>query len=145
MMQKTWKMTETLGHGTHLRVPRKSYPMNTSMTGSRCFQSSLPPLDEGSLSSIRVNQNGMSKHLHTIEAVIIARSFGSSPSIASPLHFSLKKAGSFSVWWFWSVYHLLIRFLSFFKMKIGYLHFFYNLKMKFENSLFFNLRKGQSY
>ena len=32
-----WKMTETLAHGTHLRVLSESYPMNTNMTVFRWF------------------------------------------------------------------------------------------------------------
>ena len=38
MMQKNTEiMTETLAHGTHLRVLRESHPVNTNMTGSRWF------------------------------------------------------------------------------------------------------------
>ena len=42
--------------GTHLRVLSESYPMNTNMTGLRCFSKSLRPctLDKCSLSIGRV-------------------------------------------------------------------------------------------
>ena len=35
MMQK--EMTETLAYGTNLRILSESFPMNTNMTGFRCF------------------------------------------------------------------------------------------------------------
>ena len=37
IQQKALKMTETLSHGTHLRVLRKSFQMSTNMTGFRWF------------------------------------------------------------------------------------------------------------
>ena len=37
MMQKTWKMSETLANGTHLRLLTESFPMNTNMTEFRWF------------------------------------------------------------------------------------------------------------
>ena len=52
MMEKIhFKMTETLAYGTHLRVLSESYPMNTKMTGFRCFSkilASLYPSEESS-------------------------------------------------------------------------------------------------
>ena len=44
--------------GTHPRILSESYPMNTNMTGFRCFQKSLHPcdLDESSLSTGRDKQ-----------------------------------------------------------------------------------------
>ena len=49
-------MTETLAHGTYLRVLRESYPTNTNMTGFSSFKGYLRPcsLDEGSLRIGRV-------------------------------------------------------------------------------------------
>ena len=58
MMQKFLEMTETLAHGTHLRVLNESYPMNTNMTGFIWFSYIyLRPcdLDESSLSIGRLN------------------------------------------------------------------------------------------
>ena len=55
--KKLFKMTETLAHGTHLRVLCESYPMNTNMTGFRRFSiKDMHPCDsdECSLSIGRV-------------------------------------------------------------------------------------------
>ena len=45
MMQNPSKMTETMG--THLRVLSESFPMNTHMTGFRCFFRNLCLLSFG--------------------------------------------------------------------------------------------------
>ena len=47
---KPWRL------GTHQRVLSKSYPMNTNMTGYRCFFKYLRALDESSLSIGRITK-----------------------------------------------------------------------------------------
>ena len=57
MPKKIKTMAETLAHGTHLRVLSESYPMNTNMTGFRCFFKKTLcscALDKSSLSIGRV-------------------------------------------------------------------------------------------
>ena len=53
---KNTKITEPWHMGTHLRVLSEGYPLNTNMTGFRCFSKSLGPyeLDQSSLG--RVNE-----------------------------------------------------------------------------------------
>ena len=60
MQKKAGEMTETLAHGTHLRVLSKSYPMNTNMIRFRLFSKIFASLclDETSLISGRVNVSG---------------------------------------------------------------------------------------
>ena len=53
MMQKPVKLLKPWHMGTHLRVLRESFSMNTNMAGFRCF-SKIFALDEISLSIERV-------------------------------------------------------------------------------------------
>ena len=62
---KHWHM------GTHLRVLSESFPMNTNITGFRCFSKTLHPYasDESSLSIARVN------FLKTVQCFVVCSSF----------------------------------------------------------------------
>ena len=58
MDAKSFKMTGTLTHGTHLRVLSEGYPMNTNMTGIKSVSKGnlrLCALNESSLMIGRVN------------------------------------------------------------------------------------------
>ena len=60
MMQKTFKiLSKPCQMGTHLRVLLESFPMNTNVTGFRCFSKIFAPcgLDESSLSIGRVKKD----------------------------------------------------------------------------------------
>ena len=58
MLPTTWKITESLQIGTHLRLLSKRYPMNTNMTRLKVFSDEFKkslhpwPLDESSLSIV---------------------------------------------------------------------------------------------
>ena len=56
LCKKSQKLLDPWQIGTHLRVLSENYPMNTNMTGFRCFQRFWHPcgLDKSSLSIGRV-------------------------------------------------------------------------------------------
>ena len=66
MVQETSKITETLAHGTHLRVLDESYLMNTIWQDLVVFKKYLPPCtyDESCLSIGRVKLNTFYWPLH---------------------------------------------------------------------------------
>ena len=58
LCKKPEKWVKLLQMGTHMKVLSESFPMNTNMTGFRCFSkifASLHALDKSSLSIGRVN------------------------------------------------------------------------------------------
>ena len=61
MMQKSSKCSKHYHMGTHSRVLSESFPMNSNMTGFRCFSKNICSLDESSLSTRRVKAASMSK------------------------------------------------------------------------------------
>ena len=71
-------MTETLAHGySFWRVLSESYPMNTNITGFKCFFFRIRPcaLYENSLSVGRVNDHctGSDLLIESLELVLILR------------------------------------------------------------------------
>ena len=70
-------MTETLAYDTHLRVLSESYPMNTKMTGFRCFSKIFVYLCFGRVNHIFCFSSG------SIPWMIVAELFAQGPRTAA--------------------------------------------------------------